>query len=150
MATHVMIKVHMNGVNKSSVINDAQLREMEDEIHDQYGDGIFIDGKCVKQGYLSGEQVRNWSKRIANGEVKMPNHFTVGVYNNNQYKTNVVRHEDLESHIEYNKTWRFGRALFVDGECVNKGYLSDERIAEWTEKISKMKPDLSKSTEPYQ
>lgn len=79
----------------------------------------------------------------------MANHFTVGVYANGEYKTNVVKDEHLEDHIEYNKTFRFGRALFVDGECVHKGYLSDERVVEWTEKISKMNPDLSHSTEPY-
>lgn len=80
----------------------------------------------------------------------MPNHFTVGVYKNNQFKTNIVKEEHLESHIEYNKTFRFGRGLFVDGKCVNKGYLSDEQVAEWEKRIAEMKPDLSRSTEPYQ
>lgn len=77
------------------------------------------------------------------------NHVTIGVYNNNEFKVNIVREEHLESHIEYNKTFRWGRALFVDGKCVHKGYLSDERITEWTEKISKMTFDTRKSSEPY-
>ena len=42
-------------------------------------------------------------------------HHTRGVYANGEYKDNAVRAEDLESHIEYNKTFRFGRALLVDG-----------------------------------
>lgn len=44
------------------------------------------------------------------------NHLTLGIYSNGQYKFNVVRDEDLESHIEYNKTWRWGRLLYVDGK----------------------------------
>lgn len=35
------------------------------------------------------------------------NYLTLGIYSNGQYKFNVVRDEDLESHIEYNKTWRW-------------------------------------------
>lgn len=79
----------------------------------------------------------------------MANHFTVGVYRNNSYKTNIVREEHLKSHIDYNLQFRPGRALFVDGRCINAGYLSAEQIAEWTAKIAEMKPDLSRSTEPY-
>lgn len=74
-------------------------------------------------------------------------HVTVGVYNNDEY--NIVRDEDLERHIEYNKTFRWGRALFVDGKCVNRGYLSDDRIKEWEKKISEMKFDMSSPTIPY-
>lgn len=77
-------------------------------------------------------------------------HVTVGVYNNNEYKYNIVFDRDLENHIEYNKTFRFGRALFVDGKCVNRGYLSDEQIEEWTRRISEMKFDMSHPTIPYQ
>lgn len=76
-------------------------------------------------------------------------HVTVGIYNNNEYKYNIVEDEDLEKHIEYNKTFRFGRALFVDGKCVHKGYLSDERIKEWEKRISEMEFDMSHPTIPY-
>jgi len=77
------------------------------------------------------------------------NHVTVGVYNSEKFKVNIVRPEHLEGHIEYNKVMRFGRALFVDGVCVNKGYLSDELITTWTKKIAEMQFNKSKSTEPY-
>lgn len=76
-------------------------------------------------------------------------HVTVGVYKNNDYKYNVVLDEHLESHIEYNKTWRWGRALFVDGKCVYQGYLSDEQVEDWTKKISEMEFDMSRPTIPY-
>lgn len=76
-------------------------------------------------------------------------HVTVGVYKNNEYKYNIVLERDLENHIEYNKIFRFGRALFVDGKCVHQGYLSDEQIEDWTRKISGMRFDLSHPTIPY-
>ena len=49
------------------------------------------------------------------------NHLTIGVYSNGQWKYNVVRDEDLQEHIEYNKTWRPGRLLYVDGKRVWNG-----------------------------
>lgn len=77
------------------------------------------------------------------------NHVTVGVYNSNDYKVNIVKPDHLENHIEYNKFWRFGRALFVDGNCVYEGYLSKEQIDSWTEKIANMKFDTRVPSEKY-
>lgn len=77
------------------------------------------------------------------------NHVTIGVYNSNDYKINIVKPEHLEGHIEYNKSWRWGRALFVDGVCVYGGYLSEKDVIEWTKKISKMKIDARKASELY-
>jgi hypothetical protein len=56
-------------------------------------------------------------------------HHTRGVYLNGEYKDNAVLHEHLESHIAYNKLYRFGRALLVDGVIVYNGYLSDADLA---------------------
>ena len=50
----------------------------------------------------------------------------MGVYRDGSRKNNGVIEKDLEAHIEYNKTMRPGRAFFVDGKCVNEGYLSTE------------------------
>ena len=77
------------------------------------------------------------------------NHVTVGVYMNGQYKINIVKDKDLKDHIEYNKKFRFGRSLFVDGKCVNQGYLSGEQVRNWEKRISEMEFDTSKSAEPY-
>ena len=77
------------------------------------------------------------------------NHVTIGVYKNGQYHVNIVKEEHLKDHIEYNKTFRWGRALFVDGKCEHKGYLTDEEVAKWTEKIAGMTFDTRKSSEPY-
>lgn len=72
------------------------------------------------------------------------NHITIGVYLNDSYKINIVKEEDLVSHIEYNKVFRYGRALFVDGKCENQGYLSDSKVKEWEDKIKQM--DIDKRT----
>lgn len=77
------------------------------------------------------------------------NHITVGVYLSDNFKWNCVKEEDLQDHINFNKTFRFGRALFVDGKCVYKGYLNEEKVKEWEDKISKMKFDNSVPTLPY-
>ena len=76
-------------------------------------------------------------------------HVTVGVYMNGQYKYNIVRDEDLENHIKYNKIFRFGRGLFVDGKCVNQGYLSGEQVRNWGRRISEMEFNMSHDTRPY-
>ena len=76
-------------------------------------------------------------------------HLTVGVYMNGQYVYNVVRDQDLKEHVEYNKTFRFGRGLFVDGKCIHQGYLSGEQVRNWTKRISEMNIDMSKPTIPY-
>ena len=77
------------------------------------------------------------------------NHVTIGVNSNDTYVVNIVEPEHLTNHIEYNKIMRFDRAFFVDGKCVNKGYLSDAKITEWTEKIAEMQFDTSKPSDIY-
>lgn len=54
--------------------------------------------------------------------------ISIRIYNNGSYVVNNVRPEDVEGHIEYNKTMRFGCALVVDGKIENEGYLDEERI----------------------
>ena len=76
-------------------------------------------------------------------------HVTVGVYMNGVYKVNIVRDEDLEDHIQYNKKFRFGRGLFLDGKCINQGYLSGEQVINWEKRISEMDFDLTHDTRPY-
>lgn len=77
------------------------------------------------------------------------NHISVGVYSNGKYVVNIVRGEDLESHIEYNKTFRFGRGLFIDGKCINQGYLSGEQVRNWESRIATMNIDSSVASEEY-
>lgn len=72
---------------------------------------------------------------------------TVGVYGNGTYKTNGVSEDDLELHIKYNLDFRPGRAFFVEGKCINKGYFSDEEVLFWTEKIKNI--EIKEITAPY-
>jgi len=77
------------------------------------------------------------------------NHVTVGVYNSDTYIINIVKPEHLENHIEYNKIFRPGRALFVDSKCVHAGYLNEQRMIEWENKIKQMDINTSVSSEYY-
>lgn len=76
--------------------------------------------------------------------------FTVGVYNNDSFKTNYVREEDLADHIAYNIIMRPGRAFYVNFVCLNRGYLGEQRALEWQEKLSKQGlPEMRKDTRLY-
>jgi hypothetical protein len=78
------------------------------------------------------------------------NNVTVGVYASGNFKTNIVKPEHLEHHLRYNKELRPGRALFLNGTCVQQGYLSDEEVKVWEEKIEGMTFNRSVSSQPYQ
>ena len=78
------------------------------------------------------------------------NHSTVGVYANGEYVINIVVEENLENHIQYNLTFRPGRAFFVDGKCRNNGYLSPDKVKEWEGKIKEMNINLGQDSAPYQ
>ena len=77
-------------------------------------------------------------------------HTTVGLYANGEYKINGVLHEHLEEHIEYNKKYRWGRSLFVDGKCVYNG-LQTAKVVKDFEKRIKNDPNFirDKCTAPY-
>ena len=83
----------------------------------------------------------------------MRNYVTVGVYSDGSYVVNIVRDDDLEKHIEYNRTFRPGRMLFVDGKFRCGGVLSEpektKQISIWEEKIKGMNFNTRKDTRPY-
>lgn len=72
----------------------------------------------------------------------MKTHLTVGIYSNKQWKFNIVRDEDLESHIEYNKTFRFGRLLYVNDVRVYNGCMKEEYMPEYDELYKKIREQL--------
>ena len=76
-------------------------------------------------------------------------HTTIGLYPNGDFKINGVRPEDLKDHIEYNKQHRWGRALFVDGKCVHNGYLSDEEIKKFQDRINQENLKATKYSKLY-
>jgi hypothetical protein len=77
------------------------------------------------------------------------NHISIGVYASGSHVVNIVRPEDLKGHIDYNKVMRFGRALFIDGQCFNEGYLNKDEVEKWKETIATMKTDSSVSSKVY-
>jgi hypothetical protein len=76
-------------------------------------------------------------------------HHSVGVYSDLSYKQNGVAEEHLAEHINYNKKYRFGRALFVDGVCVYEGYLIAESLEKAKQIVMGITP-ITKDTQPYQ
>lgn len=77
-------------------------------------------------------------------------HTTIGIYCNGSFKVNGVKDEDLANHIEYNKTFRFGRALVVDNEIVYQGYMKKEEIEKVLKENKLDQYVLQKCTAPYQ
>lgn len=57
--------------------------------------------------------------------------LTIGIYSNGDYKHNWVLRKHLQSHIDYNKNNRFGRALVVDGELIYNGMMSEQFLRQW-------------------
>jgi hypothetical protein len=74
-------------------------------------------------------------------------HHTRGLYPNGDFKDNGVRAENLESHIDYNRTFRPGRALLVDGKCVLKGSCDPRLIKIHEKRTQGIVP--AKDTAPY-
>lgn len=76
-------------------------------------------------------------------------HTTVGVYNNLTvpFKSNGVKSENLAAHIRYNLACRPGRAFFVDGICLNAGYLSEKKLLLIQCRVDKIKHTTD--TAPY-
>lgn len=74
-------------------------------------------------------------------------HTTIGIYPSGNYKVNGVSSENLQDHIEYNKKFRFGRALVVDGEIIYEGLGCKAAIKELEEVIKNTK--ITKDTAPY-
>lgn len=79
---------------------------------------IYVDGEHVVDVVTSG----------ADRRIDIPKllvYPSIGVYNNHERVYNGVASEHIVHHIRYNLCYRPGRALFVNGVCINKGYLSE-------------------------
>lgn len=76
-------------------------------------------------------------------------HTTIGIYPNGSYKVNGVAPEDLAAHIEYNKTFRPGRVLVVDGEVIHGGCLKPEYLQPLLDRVPIANIKMEKCTAPY-
>jgi hypothetical protein len=76
--------------------------------------------------------------------------YTVGIYNNEDSKSNHVATEHLTNHIAYNLVMRPGRAFFVNGICLNQGYLGAQRCCAHEARLKAAGlPVMRRSTAPY-
>ena len=65
--------------------------------------------------------------------------FCVKVYSNGRHNVQYVKDEDLKKYYEFNKISKDrGAGIFVDGECIFKGYLANEMIRNWKKRIKQM------------
>lgn len=80
-------------------------------------------------------------------------HVCVGFYPNGSLVVNHVRHEDLASNVKYNRTFRPGRAYFVDGEWTCGGDVDGkpgEFVRSCMDRIKAMSlPKPEKDSRPY-
>lgn len=54
----------------------------------------------------------------------------IRVYNDGSMAKSIRFPHEVDEWIKHNRLWRFGCALFVNGECKYRGYLSQERCDE--------------------
>lgn len=76
-------------------------------------------------------------------------HTCVGVYPNLQYVVNHVMDVDIESNIEFNKTFRPGRVYIVDGEIVSYGLGRSKEFLDQCLEIAKTVKPSNVATTPY-
>jgi hypothetical protein len=73
---------------------------------------------------------------------------TIGLYPNGDFKVNGVLDKHLQDHIEYNKKYRPGRVLIVNGKIEYKGWVTTEMLETKLKELSNIKMD--KPNYPYQ
>jgi hypothetical protein len=61
----------------------------------------------------------------------MSNHVSLAVYPNMDFVWNVVADEHLEEYVTYNKTFRPGRLLYVDGKRVHGGCIYEQYLGKY-------------------
>jgi hypothetical protein len=81
------------------------------------------------------------------------NHISLAIYLNMDYVWNVVADEHLEEYISYNKTFRPGRLLYVDGKRIHNGCLYEHCLDKYDDFAKKMyaetKINKNNITVPY-
>lgn len=58
-------------------------------------------------------------------------HLVLNIYANGEYVFEYVLNCDLKAYIEYNKVWRFGRLIYVDGQRVYNGCIKEEYLKKY-------------------
>ncbi len=58
-------------------------------------------------------------------------HLVLNIYANGDYVFDSVDNIELKEYIEYNKLWRFGRLIYVDGQRVYNGCIKSEYLSKY-------------------
>lgn len=74
---------------------------------------------------------------------------TVRLYSDGSYKVNGVKSIHLEGHIHYNKCYRPGCALFLNGDLIFRGSISNENIYNFQNNILPNIPKAEEQTVPF-
>ena len=65
-------------------------------------------------------------------------HLVLNIYANGDYVFDSVDNVELKAYIEYNKLWRFGRLIYVDGQRVYNGCIKDEYLKKYDDIARKL------------
>ena len=89
------------------------------------------------------QNVKDYIGSLSEKEV----YTAIGVYNNGDMICNGVKKAHLVHNILYNLKIRPGRALFLEGICINSGYLDSERVLNLEKKF--MESPISQTNASY-
>lgn len=82
----------------------------------------------------------------------MSNHITIRVYPNKRYVINIVSDENLKDHLAYNRDFRFGCLVYLDGKRVQNGCRKEEYLQEYDDFVKTISLDginINKETIPF-
>lgn len=58
-------------------------------------------------------------------------HLVLNLYASGDYTVDKVNDIELRNYVEFNKKWRFGRLIYVDGQRVYNGCIKDDCIEKY-------------------
>lgn len=76
-------------------------------------------------------------------------HHVMAVYPNGDRIHNGVHSDHLDGHLKYNKLFRPGRAVFVNGKCVFQGHLTKQTCSAIEQELQKTPVLMRNITIPY-
>lgn len=90
---------------------------------------------------------------LQRGADKLANHLSLRIYPNKDYVVNVVSDMNLANHIEYNRFYRPGCILYIDGVRKSDGCLKKSCLKEYDEYANALAQtldiSLARETTPF-
>lgn len=85
---------------------------------------------------LLGSSTKDVIKQVKERVGAKSTYWVCRVYANKDMNCGKQTEEQLTEYINYNKTYRFGCALIIEGKCYYTGYYKLEQIAELEEYVN--------------